>query len=285
MYVLACPCILDPGLRAKGITSSSDIKAFGRAVERCMKFGVEIVPLPCPETLYLGRDRDPGGFSGRLDTPEFHLLLDTAEARVKQIISSRGCPVAIIGVDSSPTCGVNETYHGTKEEGKRKGPGVFLQRFEGIPVIDVKDFARYRVYLAAPLFSEAEKAYNLAILALLRACLYDVYLPQEVGDNTHCRDAEAHEMIFLQHISALREIDVVVAVIDGADADSGTAWEMGFACALGKPVIALRTDFRMVGECERVNLMLERSATKVVSKKEDLPAALGSPFVGTAPHP
>ena len=75
----------------------------------------------------------------------------------------------------------------------------------------------------------------------------------------------------------------MVAIIDGADADSGTAWEMGYAAALKKRVIALRTDFRMAGSHERVNLMLEQ-ASLVVTDKNELLAALGVPPVG-APQP
>jgi uncharacterized protein (DUF952 family)/nucleoside 2-deoxyribosyltransferase len=40
----------------------------------------------------------------------------------------------------------------------------------------------------------------------------------------------------------------IFAVLDGTDVDSGTASEIGFASALGRPVEALRTDFRMAGD-------------------------------------
>jgi len=68
----------------------------------------------------------------------------------------------------------------------------------------------------------------------------------------------------------------MVAVIDGADADSGTSWEMGYASALGKPIIALRTDFRRSGRYEKVNIMLEESST-VVTSTEKLLEAIKSP--------
>jgi hypothetical protein len=45
---------------------------------------------------------------------------------------------------------------------------------------------------------------------------------------------------------------------------------------MGKPVIALRTDFRRVGNHEQVNLMLEHSAS-VVHDEAQLLAALVSP--------
>jgi nucleoside 2-deoxyribosyltransferase len=57
--------------------------------------------------------------------------------------------------------------------------------------------------------------------------------------------------------------DAVVAVLDGADADSGTAWECAHAHARGIPVVAVRTDFR-TGEEAGMNLMLSRSAAAIV---------------------
>lgn len=51
----------------------------------------------------------------------------------------------------------------------------------------------------------------------------------------------------------------MVAVLDGADVDSGTAWEIGYAYAKGKPVLGLRTDFRTLGIEGNVNLMIESS--------------------------
>ncbi|MDV2481109.1 DUF523 domain-containing protein [Methanoculleus sp. Wushi-C6] len=273
MYVLVAPCILNPACRARGITTEEDLRYFHRAAERCRRFSVEMVPLPCPETIYLGADREPGSFLDRLATDEFSALLDRLEAEVRALIRERGePPLAIVGVDSSPTCGVTATYYSSV---KQPGRGAFLARFPDIPAIDVKEFSRYRVYLAGPLFSEAERAYNLVLRDLLEAHLFDVYLPQEVGDTSCTRCREEHRTIFTQHLRVLRDIDAVVAVIDGADADSGTSWEMGYAYALGKKIVALRTDFRIAGQNELVNLMLEESA-RVVAAKEDLPQALGS---------
>jgi len=40
----------------------------------------------------------------------------------------------------------------------------------------------------------------------------------------------------------------VFAVLDGTDVDSGTASEIGYACALGRPVTAWRSDLRMTGD-------------------------------------
>ncbi|MDI6875998.1 MAG: nucleoside 2-deoxyribosyltransferase [Methanomicrobiales archaeon] len=283
MYVLACPCLADPSLRARGITTEADRRAFARAIERCARFGIEVVRLPCPETLHRGRDREPTTYLAGLDTPAFAALLDRLERDARDLIARRGPPLAILGVDASPTCGVHFTHRGG-EPPRQPGRGAFLSRFPEIPAFDAGEFARYRVYLAAPLFSDAERTYNARLRDALAEHLFAVHLPQERSDGCR-RDRDANRAIFADNVRAIRDADIVVAVCDGADADSGTAWEMGFAHALGKPVYAIRSDFRMAGACERVNLMLEESAVFVRSIG-DLLQAMRAPLpAGMEPPP
>lgn len=51
----------------------------------------------------------------------------------------------------------------------------------------------------------------------------------------------------------------VLAILDGYDVDSGTAAEIGYAAALGVPVVGLRMDTRITGDNEEtiVNLQVE----------------------------
>ena len=140
--------------------------------------------------------------------------------------------------------------------GDGSGPGDR----EGVPVLTVEAFAAYRIYLAAPLFSQAEQDYNKNLAAKLKDWHFDVFLPQEIGDTDENRGCDEHEMIFTRNIQAICEADILLAIVDGADADSGTSWEMGYARGIGKPVVAFRTDFRMIGRHEHVNLMLEQGA-------------------------
>jgi nucleoside 2-deoxyribosyltransferase len=239
-----------------------------------------MLTLPCPETIYLGPDRKPGTFLERLNTQEFTHVLDVMAKEVQEIIELRGLPACIIGVNSSPTCGVTSTYYGSEgtTPPKKAGRGVFLKRFPHIRAMDVATFSQYRVYLAAPLFSEPERAYNLSITGHLKNNFFDVYLPQEAGDDKDTRNKEEQVRIFSENLRALKNADIIVAIIDGADADSGTAWEMGYAYAHGKKVIALRTDFRRSGRYEKVNLMLEESAT-VVTSIEYLLNVIKSPLI------
>lgn len=275
MYVLVSACILNEKLRAEGITTDADRAVWAAAAARCRQFGIEMVPLPCPETLYLGVPRSPGSFLDRLNTLEFAAVLDHLEEQVRTLIAERGePPIAIIGVNSSPTCGVTTTYYGDE---KSAGPGVFLKRFADFPLIDVRSFAQYRIYLAAPLFSEAQKIYNAGLAGLLASQYYSVHLPQNFEDTAESRSKNREELIYRWNLAALKNSDIVVAVIDGSDADSGTAWEMGYATALGKRVIAIRTDFRRYSENELVNLMLETEAEIAGSSEELLSLLLRGP--------
>lgn len=53
--------------------------------------------------------------------------------------------------------------------------------------------------------------------------------------------------------------DGMLAILDGVDVDSGTAAEIGFACAYGKPIVGLRLDARQTGDNEGavVNVQVE----------------------------
>jgi nucleoside 2-deoxyribosyltransferase len=58
--------------------------------------------------------------------------------------------------------------------------------------------------------------------------------------------------------------------MDGADPDSGTCWEVGYAYGSRKPIVLVRTDFRdMAGKAGTYNPMMAQSATV----RLDLPAA------------
>jgi nucleoside 2-deoxyribosyltransferase len=58
---------------------------------------------------------------------------------------------------------------------------------------------------------------------------------------------------------AIESGDVVVAVLDGPDVDSGTASEIGFAFACGKTIFGYRGDIRLTGENQAtlVNLQVQ----------------------------
>ena len=59
--------------------------------------------------------------------------------------------------------------------------------------------------------------------------------------------------------AAIDRCDALFAVLDGVDVDSGTAAEIGYAFARGKPIIGYRGDVRLAADNEGavVNLQVE----------------------------
>jgi predicted anti-sigma-YlaC factor YlaD len=84
-----------------------------------------------------------------------------------------------------------------------------------------------------------------------------------------------------RNAAAIRSCELLVALLDGQEIDSGTAAELGYAAALGLRCYGLRTDLRRHGEPEmHVNLQVEQfvvaSGGAIVTSVDDLLAALTS---------
>ncbi len=120
-----------------------------------------------------------------------------------------------------------------------------------------------KIYLASPLgFSREYKPYLEKIKARLHQLGYEIFDPWEQPFSKAIRDASGiadhHERLeaytrLAEEIGAtnengIRDSDILLAVLDGTDVDSGTAAEMGFAVGIAKPVFGLRTDWRDSGE-------------------------------------
>ncbi|MBN2487534.1 MAG: nucleoside 2-deoxyribosyltransferase domain-containing protein [Methanosarcinaceae archaeon] len=132
------------------------------------------------------------------------------------------------------------------------------------------------IYLAGPLFSEAEQDFNRKLRDILVKRGFSVFLPQEdSNDTTSMRHAQKQKHVFNKNCKAIDNSDIILAVLDGgSDVDSGTAWELGYAYAKGKVVLGLKTDFRTLGSEGTVNLMMEVSLDILVSNIDGLLKAL-----------
>ena len=126
-----------------------------------------------------------------------------------------------------------------------------------------------KVFLAAPLFSESEREFNSKIAKRLRENGFEVWLAQEapfIQEGTR----KEKKAIYEGDILALKASDAVVAVLDGMEVDAGVAYEMGYAKALGKPVVGLKTDYRTFSEMEEINLMLEVPLIKICKSMDEV---------------
>ncbi len=126
------------------------------------------------------------------------------------------------------------------------------------------------IYLAGPLFTHAELEFNRRLKDMFLKKGFSVFLPQEDAEDAASeRERQNQECIFQKCVEGVDSADIVVAVLDGVDVDSGTAWEIGYAYARGKPVIGLRTDFRAFSD-GIVNLMVEMAIVALARNEEEL---------------
>lgn len=120
------------------------------------------------------------------------------------------------------------------------------------------------IYLAGPLFTLAEKEFNVRFAKEIENRMqgFHVILPQERALNfLHLEDGL--KLIFEDCLKMVTKSDIVLAILDGPDADSGTSVELGYAYAMKTPIVGVRTDFR-ISEEQGLNLMLSNICSTLV---------------------
>lgn len=132
-----------------------------------------------------------------------------------------------------------------------------------------------KVYLASPLgFSESGRLfyYEKLIPTVIKAG-FEVLDPWVLTTKATLKPAillsygpqkrsawqKVNKIIGRNNARAIKNSNLILAVLDGVDVDSGTASEIGYAAALGKPIIGYRGDFRLSGDNDGavINLQVE----------------------------
>ncbi|RLG57024.1 MAG: nucleoside 2-deoxyribosyltransferase [Hadesarchaea archaeon] len=127
-----------------------------------------------------------------------------------------------------------------------------------------------KVFIAGPLFSQAEREFNLKLDRFLRRHGFETILPQrDLGQLWKVKSDKEYGKLYRKDLRGIEKSDLLVAVLDGPDVDSGTAFEIGYASAIGKPVIGLKTDIRVFAREEEINNMLAQSL-KIVKNFDEL---------------
>ena len=118
------------------------------------------------------------------------------------------------------------------------------------------------IYLASPFFNELELPLYRQAIKALRAEGHNVYVPQEhtIDGAWDMSNELWAKCVYADDVTAINHADVVVALNFGMYSDSGTAWECGYARALGTAVVQV-----LCGEPNTAySMMMISSADKVV---------------------
>ena len=120
-----------------------------------------------------------------------------------------------------------------------------------------------KIYIAGPLFSSHERSFLEEIVKTLSEKLTidpirDVFLPHRDAGEVDVH-GKKRGPIFDEDMRRLEEADIIIALLDGIDVESGTCIELGYAYAREKEIFGILTDFRKwdeKGDIKDVNLMV-----------------------------
>lgn len=124
----------------------------------------------------------------------------------------------------------------------------------------------HKVYLAAPLFNETERRFNIELTEQIER-FFSVFLPQRDGGlminmvTAGVEPEAAARTVFQTDIRAINECDALLIVLDGRTVDEGAAFELGYAHGLRKPCYGLQTDVRRLlstGNNPMIDCCIER---------------------------
>ena len=121
-----------------------------------------------------------------------------------------------------------------------------------------------RVYLASPFFDENELECVKKAEEILTGRGFELFSPRlnEVREDKDKNPALWAQKTFELDRDNIDTADVVVMLYHGGYSDSGTAWECGYACGNGIPVIAVHIDKNndaniMITQSCRANIALD----------------------------
>jgi nucleoside 2-deoxyribosyltransferase len=146
---------------------------------------------------------------------------------------------------------------------------------------------RRSIYVVGPLFSDAERHFNCALAAVLRA-RFDVFLPQESGYLLRDMVADGEDVqksmriVFERDVAAIRTCDLFLVILDGRAVDEGAAFELGVAFSAGKRCYGLQTDWRQLLPIGQ-NPMIATPLTKIFYGVDELRRWVESPSFENQP--
>ncbi len=98
-----------------------------------------------------------------------------------------------------------------------------------------------KIYIAGKIGTEGELEMLEKVDELCKSLGFDTFLPhRDVGIAKGLDDV--NRIFEGDIIEGFKDINLVVAVLDGLHVGAGTAWELGYAYAKGIPAIGLKTD-------------------------------------------
>jgi nucleoside 2-deoxyribosyltransferase len=126
-----------------------------------------------------------------------------------------------------------------------------------------------KVYIGGALFSPSERINLESIDSLCKELEFLTYLPHKDG-GLFIRDDNNSASFFIADRDNLDTSEIIIAVLNGTDIDSGTSWEIGYAYSKQKTVIGYLEDIRIFNPNRQLNPMILNSLNHLTNNIESL---------------
>ena len=139
-----------------------------------------------------------------------------------------------------------------------------------------------RIYFAAPLFSHAERSFNIQLAEKIETLGHVVFLPQRDGAEKKLSNyyelgkEERRIAIFKQDYEQIKAANIFLFILDGRIPDEGACVELGIAFNekkendKNKILIGLHTDSRAAFLGSKLNPMIKVPLERIFETEDEL---------------
>jgi len=124
-----------------------------------------------------------------------------------------------------------------------------------------------KVYIAGPLCERKEREFLENIDKLCKKFGFETFLPHR--DAGLYSENKNIEKISNKDLEEIKTCDIMIGSLNGLCVGAGTAWEMGYAAAIGKKVIGLKTDRKINESIGEISVIIA-GQVNILESLEDL---------------
>lgn len=124
-----------------------------------------------------------------------------------------------------------------------------------------------KIYIAGPLCSEENRKSLEEIDKICKDLGFETFLPHRDA-GLYEGDENKIKEISQRDLEEIKKCDLMIGVLNGVCVGAGTAWEMGYAQAIDKKVIGLKTDRKIQESIGDISVIITGQVNIVESIEE-----------------
>lgn len=124
-----------------------------------------------------------------------------------------------------------------------------------------------KIYIAGPLCEKENRQFLEEIDKICKEFGFETFLPYRDAGLYEGNEDKIKE-ISNKDLKEIHKCDLMIGILNGICVGAGTAWEMGYAQAIGKKVIGLKTDSPLNKSIGDISVIMAGQVDIVESIKE-----------------